>query len=89
MSFSQSSAKGDESVIKLSAVLDKHREELESLQGVTGTGVGLSSSGDPERIVITIFVDAKWREEELKDEVAKILGSNPFEIFYMPIPDAG
>lgn len=85
----QSSGERDARAAKLSAVLDEHRDALTRLDGVIGSGVGLSAgdAADNAAVVIQIFVSPSASRKTVERQVAQILGREyPMEVVYMPVP---
>ena len=74
---------------KLSAILDEHREMVSSLPGVQRCGIGFSELGDPEQIVIQIYIFSKEHFEELERRLKEIFKGYPLEVIYHDqIPDS-
>lgn len=76
-----------EQVARLSAVLDERRQELESVAGVVGAGIGFAS--ESHRVVIQIFVGSPSLVDEVQQQVADLVGAGtPVETVFMPTPAA-
>lgn len=74
---------------RLTAVLDAKRAQLMDIKGVTGTGIGLTSQQDAQRIVIQLFTDSPDRLDAINHEAQAIIGNEQdFETIAMPIPRA-
>lgn len=74
---------------RLSALLDKRRDELESIAGVVGTGVGLASEGAPAAVVIQVLVESPSLVDEVQRKVVALLGeATPIEAVFWPTPAA-
>lgn len=72
---------------ELSALLDRRRDELENIDGVVGTGVGLTSDDKPARVVIQILVQSPSLVGEVEQQVAALLGkATPIETVFWPTP---
>ncbi len=77
-------------VLRLSAALDERRDELESIPGVVGSGVGLASEGATEHVVVQVFVGSPSLVNELRQKVAETIGEGmPIETVFLPTPTAG
>lgn len=66
----------DDRVAALSAVLDRHREDVRALPGVVGTGVGTSTRGEP---AIHVFVRSD-ADADVERRAAALLEGMPLEI---------
>lgn len=74
-------------VTRLSAILDKQREQLESISRVVGTGIGYSARGDGSQIVMQVFVESPDLVDEVHKRVVNIIGNGvPVETVFLPIP---
>ncbi|MGD8330740.1 MAG: hypothetical protein PVJ49_15010 [Acidobacteriota bacterium] len=72
---------------RLSALLEQRRDELESIEGVIATGVGLVIGSVPERVVIKVFVRAPNLIDEVQAAATEIMGPEiPLETEFLPIP---
>ena len=60
-----------------SEVLAARRGELHAIEGVTGSGVGLSDSGD---VVIQLFVRSHEDVENVRHAAAALLGHIPLDV---------
>lgn len=89
MTSEQNSKKTEAQVNKLSAKLDEHREIVSSLPGVHGCGVGFSELGDPEKIVIQIYIFSKVHFEDHERRIKELFEGYPLEVIYHDkIPDS-
>lgn len=78
-----------ERVARLSALLDERRDELESVAGVVGAGIGFAAEGEPEQVVIQVFVGSPSLVDEVQQQVAGLVGEGtPVETVFMPTPAA-
>ena len=66
--------------LDLAALLDVHREELDHLQGVVGSGLGAEA--------IHIFVVPAADAEEVRRRARRVLGDAPVEVIVMEPPEA-
>jgi hypothetical protein len=73
----------------LTAILDEHRDTISSLPGVQRSGIGFSELGDPEQIIIQIYIYSKMHFEELERKLKDIFRGYPVEVIYHDqIPDS-
>ena len=79
----------EDDVLKLSAILDEHRDTVLQIPDVTGCGIGLSVKGKPDRIVIQVYTASKSHVDAIQNKVNEIFKEHPVEAVYMPIPNAG
>jgi hypothetical protein len=66
------------SLDELTTILEQHREELHTLQGVTGVGVGLGPGIDEP--VIQVFVTDESDLDEVGASVERLLGDAPVAV---------
>jgi hypothetical protein len=72
---------GDDRSGELARALDDHRNELQRLPGVVGTGVGIPTAADrPPHPVIQVFVRSPEDVEDVRRWVQRILHETPAEV---------
>ncbi len=64
-------------VSSLSEVLERRRRELHAIDGVAGSGVGLTRSGD---VVIQLFVRSARDAAHAQRQASELLGGVPLEV---------
>jgi hypothetical protein len=70
--------------------LDRHREAIQALPGVVGTGVGYRAGGRPEGdVVVQIFVDSADRVDEVRHRAEAILPKDYVDVVVSGEPVAG
>lgn len=71
---------------QLERLLERHREQLHALPGVSGTGLGFRTSGSRE-VVVQVFVRPGTDTQALASTVRSLLGTAAVEIVSMPTPE--
>ena len=64
-------------VSSLSEVLERRRRELHAIDGVVGSGVGLTRSGD---VLIQLFVRSAQDAAYAERQASELLGDIPLEV---------
>lgn len=73
---------------QLSQRMDEVRERLIEVPEVSGIGIGRSSEERSHRLVIQVFITVRSPSTELEKRLQQILGSTPYEVVCLTIPDA-
>jgi hypothetical protein len=64
-------------VSRLSELLERRRDELHAIDGVVGSGVGLTGSGD---VAIQLFVRSAQDVANAERQASALLGEIPLEV---------
>jgi hypothetical protein len=64
-------------VSRLSELLERRRDELHAIDGVVGSGVGLTRSGD---VAIQLFVRSAQDVANAERQASALLGEIPLEV---------
>jgi hypothetical protein len=72
----------------LRAALERHREQLDELPGVVGSGVGLLGGQPDGEVVIRVFVDSVERVDAVREAAKRLLEGLPVEVVATGTPEA-
>ncbi|MPY89424.1 MAG: hypothetical protein GEU99_16035 [Luteitalea sp.] len=71
---------------QLQALLERCREQLHALPGVTGTGLGLKR-GTTSDVVICVFVGPSTDVTKVKEAAEALVGTDQVEVQAMDTPE--
>jgi hypothetical protein len=72
----------------LREALERHREQLDELPGVVGSGIGLRGGQPDGEVVIRVFVDSSERVDAVRDAAERLLEGIPVEAVVTGTPEA-
>jgi hypothetical protein len=73
---------------ELQEALERHREQLDELPGVVGSGVGLLGGQPDGEVVIRVFVDSAEQVDEVRAGAERLLEGLPVEVVATGTPEA-
>jgi hypothetical protein len=72
----------------LREALERHREQLDELPGVVGSGIGLRGGQPDGEVVIRVFVDSSERVDTVREAAERLMEGLPVEVLATGTPEA-